>query len=712
MNCRSESRRLLLAGIAALLWPVALHSAAAAASSHAAPASLAIHYIEAAPDPQRTANRTLAYFTVLDKAGRPLLDLSPDRFDILEDGSPVPFEQISVASDPMAVVLAIDTSGSMLARTPSGSRSIDAVKEAAAAFVSLLSAGDRIALFTFDNETELRLDFTDDHRAAINAVRRISATPEAFTRLYDTALAAVKKAAEFPRGRRAVILLTDGRDEKRGGLPFSVHPVRDVIDEAATRTVRVPIYTIGAGPKVDREALGRISALTGGRSLIAGSAAEVEALFRTVADQLKHPYRLLYFSRAPSGEHSLVVKIHLNGATAQDERRFWSPPLPVLPPPVVSIASPANEQPVLGDPTVQLALSPEDQVVRIRAYVDGRLIMDKDRPPLDRFRLATDKLAPGRHLLRVEALNRAGLPGAAETTFGIPMPVVSISGPQTTRSVRGTVSLEFRVDSEAPVEKLRLRVDGVVKDEQDRSPFKPFSWDTAGLSPGGHSVQIEAIDAYGRSGAAETMFQVEPTSANRLLPLIAGAAAVGFLLLGYRLYRRQAGKAPSSDISVAGPQAAGQPPAAPAPEPAEDDETVFFDGRTGSETAPEAVVTIVESPGLDPGTKFEIRGAVSVGRHEKSDIRLVDKSVSRKHAEIYFDGLSYFLRDLGSRYGTLLNRHRISLDAAPLFDGAQIKLGPRSTLEFAIRSSAGPDDATQANPFGGGEEDDTLQVKR
>jgi Mg-chelatase subunit ChlD len=119
----------------------------------------------------------------------------------------------------MAVVLAIDTSGSMLARSPSGNRSIDAVKEAAAAFISLLSAGDRIALFTFDNETELRLDFTDDHRSAINAVRRISATPEAFTRLYDTALAAVKKAAEFPRGRRAVILLTDGRDEKRGGLP-------------------------------------------------------------------------------------------------------------------------------------------------------------------------------------------------------------------------------------------------------------------------------------------------------------------------------------------------------------------------------------------------------------------------------------------------------------------------------------------------------------
>ena len=238
-------RGFLPAAIVLSLWTVVVFCPALCPSAAAAPASLTVHYIESSPDPQRRANQTLAYFTVLDEAGAPLFNLPSERFEVLEDGSPVDFAQISLSSDPMAAVLAIDTSGSMLAKTPAGIHSIDAVKEAAIKFISLLSEGDRIALFTFDNDTELRLDFTDDRQEAIEAVRRISATPQAFTRLYDTALAAVKKAAEFPRGRRAVILLTDGRDEKSGGLPFSVAKVRDVIDAATTRAIRVPIYTIG-----------------------------------------------------------------------------------------------------------------------------------------------------------------------------------------------------------------------------------------------------------------------------------------------------------------------------------------------------------------------------------------------------------------------------------------------------------------------------------
>jgi hypothetical protein len=451
--------------------------------------------------------------------------------------------------------------------------------------------------------------------------------------------------------------------------------------------------------------------LTGGRNLIAGSAAEVAALYRTVADQLKHPYRLLYFSRAPSGEHSLVVKVHLEGKTAQDERRFWAPPLPVLRPPVVTIAAPENEEPLLADATVTLTMSPENQVVRIRAYVDGRLILEKDQPPLDRFLLPTDRLAPGRHLLRVEALNAAGAPGAAEITFTIPTPVVSISAPDAKRPLRGKVSLDFRVDSKAPVKTLRLRVDGIVKEEQNQPPFKPFSWDTSALSAGGHTIQIEAIDAYGRPGMAEAIFQVEPSPWTRLLVPVAVAVFFGFLLLGYLIYRKRADKTPLAEASAARPLPTGRQPPAPGKEP-DDDETVFFDGSIDPKTGPEAVLTIVESPGLEPGTTFTIQGAVSVGRHEKSDVRLADKSVSRKHAEIYFDGLSYFLRDLGSRYGTVLNRHRISLDAAPLFDGAQIKLGPRSTLEFTLRFTPGPDDATQVNFSGGGEGNDTFQADR
>lgn len=49
----------------------------------------------------------------------------------------------------------------------------------------------------------------------------------------------------------------------------------------------------------------------------------------------------------------------------------------------------------------------------------------------------------------------------------------------------------------------------------------------------------------------------------------------------------------------------------------------------------------------------------TVGRHEDSDIFLVDPSVSRNHAEIRIEGNAVVLDDLGSTNGTFVNGERI-----------------------------------------------------
>jgi FHA domain len=43
-----------------------------------------------------------------------------------------------------------------------------------------------------------------------------------------------------------------------------------------------------------------------------------------------------------------------------------------------------------------------------------------------------------------------------------------------------------------------------------------------------------------------------------------------------------------------------------------------------------------------------------IGRGPEQDIRLNDISVSRQHARIYFDGISFTLRDDLSKFGTLV----------------------------------------------------------
>ncbi|MBW1841306.1 MAG: VWA domain-containing protein, partial [Deltaproteobacteria bacterium] len=306
---------------------------------------ITVNYIEAEANPAKYSNEVRAFVTASDINENPITGLSKENFKILEDGKEIEVEEVSQAVDPMAIVLAIDTSGSMQAQDKSGQTSMAAAKRAALDFVSMLSEEDRVALFSFNNEPILHVDFSEDQGAAINAIYALSAKPNAATCLYDTVFEAVKKAAEIPKGRRAVILLTDGKDEK-AGQTCSTHNVNDVIDIATTKTIRVPIYTIGVGPGVDARELGRMASLTGGRNLLATSLAELQTFYQAIANQLKNQYLIRYTTRIPSGEHSLVIKVQYEESRGQDEKRFWTPPLPVFQPPAVSIVSPGPEDQV------------------------------------------------------------------------------------------------------------------------------------------------------------------------------------------------------------------------------------------------------------------------------------------------------------------------------------------------------------------------------
>ncbi len=66
-------------------------------------------------------------------------------------------------------------------------------------------------------------------------------------------------------------------------------------------------------------------------------------------------------------------------------------------------------------------------------------------------------------------------------------------------------------------------------------------------------------------------------------------------------------------------------------------------------------------------------GTFVIGRHGDNDVQLSDACVSRKHAEIRFDGERWWVKDLGSGNGTYLNGLRI--EEAPLSEKAELELG-------------------------------------
>ncbi|HWP43739.1 MAG TPA: HD domain-containing phosphohydrolase, partial [Blastocatellia bacterium] len=69
-----------------------------------------------------------------------------------------------------------------------------------------------------------------------------------------------------------------------------------------------------------------------------------------------------------------------------------------------------------------------------------------------------------------------------------------------------------------------------------------------------------------------------------------------------------------------------------------------------------------------------------IGRLEENDIALDNPYISRFHAEIFFDGTSYQIKDLGSTSGTFVNGERIT--QATLNDGDVIRLGRGRGIEF------------------------------
>lgn len=85
-----------------------------------------------------------------------------------------------------------------------------------------------------------------------------------------------------------------------------------------------------------------------------------------------------------------------------------------------------------------------------------------------------------------------------------------------------------------------------------------------------------------------------------------------------------------------------------------------------------AVLVVTQGPAA--GSRFELsQPRVTVGRHPDSDIFLDDITVSRRHAEVYRDGLVQHVKDMGSLNGTYLNSRRV--EDAGLKNGDELQVG-------------------------------------
>jgi len=160
-------------------------------SAIAAELNLTINQIDNSKFPTVTA-----YATVLDAKNNPISGLTETQFELYESGIPVSaFNVASVfgGGQGIAVVLAIDTSGSMRGKPMEDSR------QAAVNYINRMGDFDQAAIVGFDDEARTIQTFTKDKSVLAVAINSLKAGGR-YTVLNDAIYDSVSAAAQLPPG--------------------------------------------------------------------------------------------------------------------------------------------------------------------------------------------------------------------------------------------------------------------------------------------------------------------------------------------------------------------------------------------------------------------------------------------------------------------------------------------------------------------------------
>ncbi len=255
----------------------------------------------------------VAYFSVFDAAGEPWRNLTVENLAVAEDDQAIAdwILRTVPVTEPLAVALVADVSGSMQGEP--------LIQEIAAlrTFLTGLAPQDRVALIAFSSEVTLLRDFTTDKAVVSETVGGLVA--QGNTALNDAVLYAVNRAAGQPVGRRAVIVMTDGKDTSSVGT----------LEEAIARAglLNIPVYTVGLQSSDFVAApLEQLAQETGALALIAPQPETLRELYAQLGRQFKGQYEVLYTS--PGGdrtEHRLVLTTRINGVVRQSSKSYQVP---------------------------------------------------------------------------------------------------------------------------------------------------------------------------------------------------------------------------------------------------------------------------------------------------------------------------------------------------------------------------------------------------
>lgn len=630
-----RSNRFATWGMIILLVPIIFFRWVNAAQAQS-DINLIAHYVEVVPLNDGISYNIDIYLSALE-SDVPVTELQQEDLAIQEDGQKVRIQGLRpLTEEPVNIVLVLDTSAST-----SGPEMTD-VRSAAIAFISRLKPNDRLALITFDVSAKNQVDeLTNDHQKIIDIINnKTVATRETATCLYDAVYSALKIFTPQPAGSRAVVLLTNGKDETAIGAKCSDHTADEVVDSASEGELRAPLYILGLDVDIESEdgvknveILRGFAEKTGGMYQELSGSSKLANTFDALSTLIRTQYILTYTSKSMPGMHNVVISLNAPNQPAplnSDMRKFPLPPLP----PRIDFNLP------LGGETMGEVIE-----IVVTLATQGDVIVERVAFDVNGVREGEDDTKP--YEIELDGKNYpAGQMTITATAYGA-------GNTELARSSINVVRAET-TDAVVPTE-------GSASLPETPAPAVALSTGNTPLIFMAISLGVLSIAAIGV--LIFFLLRQQKQSVIRELENYAGDGNTLPPMQGIPVYRR-----------------------------VEDDRSAI-----NPETEPEVLgaLTIVTSD--DPtliGHRFEITASlITLGRSADNDIIFPnDKPVSRHHAEIYQISGKLYLREVAMadasgtakppKYGTFLNGEPMGADPAQLKNGDEIQLGKRVRLRF------------------------------
>ncbi len=245
-------------------------------------------------------DQVVLYASIYDRENQLVSGLPREDFTVYEDSVEQELTYFGQDDVPSTVGMVIDSSGSMRNK-------YELVNEGSELFLSMNNPLNELFLVSFKDKATLEEDFTRDVEDIEDALFNLITSGG--TALYDAIYLAVDRAREGSELKKTVIVFTDGEDRDSY---YTHEELLDKIRESAVQVYVIAFLDFELSNrggffgifKSDRETVsGKISSIadyTGGKAFFPEQIGQLKDIFRSIAYEMRHQYRLADLSSNPS----------------------------------------------------------------------------------------------------------------------------------------------------------------------------------------------------------------------------------------------------------------------------------------------------------------------------------------------------------------------------------------------------------------------------